>query len=495
MTAPGAPAVLHDSLTRTTSPFVPLIDGVARMYSCGPTVYSRAHLGNMRPYVFADTVKRLLRWKGYEVRHIINITDVGHLLADADLGDDKVEEAAKREQRTVWDLTEHYTSLFKDDVAALGCLPPDAWTKATDYVPKMIAFAEQLEAGGHTYVLPSGLYFDTTSISDYGAMSSLTHDGDAVARIDEVEGKRHPADFALWRTFAPDEPEHAMEWGSPWGRGAPGWHLECSVMSIEALGDHFDIHTGGVDHREVHHPNEDAQSRAYLEDDRKWVERWMHNEFVQFGGEKMAKSKGNVLTLDDVRDAGVDPVAFRLLLLGAHYRSQVRVTTEDIANAGTSWTRLVDAVRRRLPALEPVEVDRPLPTVASLEQAPDGSSLRRYLERLDAAMSDDLGTPAALVAVREAVADASLAEDDLVRVLDAGRALLGLDLLAAASAAAAGPDVDDDTRAEIEQLIDERLAARAARDFATADAIRDDLSSRLGVTLADGPDGTTWSIA
>jgi cysteinyl-tRNA synthetase len=494
MTQPGSPAVLYDSMTRTTSPFVPLIDDVARMYSCGPTVYSRAHLGNMRPYVFADTVKRLLLWKGFEVRHIINITDVGHLLADADLGDDKVEEAAKREQRTVWDLTEHYTRLFIEDVTALACLAPDAWTKATDYVPKMIAFAEQLEAGGHTYVLDSGLYFDTQSIEGYGAMSSLTHDDNTVARIDEVEGKRHPADFALWRTFAPDEPEHAMEWGSPWGRGAPGWHLECSVMSIEALGDHFDIHTGGVDHREVHHPNEDAQSRAFLEDDRPWVERWMHGEFVQFGGEKMAKSKGNVLSLDDVRGAGVDPIAYRLLLLGAHYRSQVRVTIDDIVNAGTSWTRLVEAVRRRLPGHDEVDAGRPLLTVEALATAAEGSARRDYLARLDAAMADDLGTPAALVVVREAVGDAGLADDDLVVVLDAGRAVLGLDLLAAATSAPASAEVDDATRAEIEQLIGDRLAARAAKDFARADAIRADLAERLGVTLADGPDGTSWSI-
>ena len=262
--APGATPVLYDSLRRQALPFAPLAGDTVRMYSCGPTVYSRAHLGNLRAYVFADTVRRMLLWKGWSVRHVINITDVGHLLADADLGDDKVEEAAKREQRTVWDLTARYTDLFWQDFAKLACLEPERWTVATEYVERMITFAARLVDGGHAYVLPSGLYFDTQSIEGYGAMATMAHDyGDTEARIETVEGKRHPADFALWRTFAPDEPAHAMEWESPWGRGAPGWHLECSVMSIETLGAHFDIHTGGVDHREVHHPNEDAQSRAY----------------------------------------------------------------------------------------------------------------------------------------------------------------------------------------------------------------------------------------
>jgi cysteinyl-tRNA synthetase len=489
----GAPPVLYDSRRRQSVPFTPLDGTTARMYSCGPTVYSRAHLGNMRAYVFADTVRRLLLWKGWPVRHVINITDVGHLLADADLGDDKVEEAARREQRTVWDLTAHYTDLFKQDFARLGCLAPEAWTVATDYVERMITFAERLVEGGHAYALPSGLYFDTSSIDGYGAMATMAHDfGDTEARIDTVEGKHHPADFALWRTFAPDEPAHAMEWESPWGRGAPGWHLECSVMSIETLGEHFDIHTGGVDHREIHHPNEDAQSRAFLDDGEPWVEWWMHVEFLQFGGEKMAKSKGNVLSLDDVIAAGADPMAFRLLLMESHYSSQALGTIEQITARDTRLDRLVDAVRSRLGDRPEPDPDRPLLT------APD--ALARWpkldaLARMDAAASDNLGTPAVLATVNDAVKDDALGADELVAVLEAARTLLGIDLLARAAAPPPEAAVDDDLRDLIETRIAERLAARAAKDFATADRIRDALLTKHGVTLADGPDGTTWSLA
>jgi cysteinyl-tRNA synthetase len=491
----GAPAVLYDSLTRTATPFTPMEDGVARVYSCGPTVYSRAHLGNMRAYVFADTLKRLLLWKGWTVRHVINITDVGHLLADADVGDDKVEEAAQRERISVWDLTRRYTDLFKADIAKLAVLPPDRWTVATEYVERMIAFAERLEDGGHAYRLPTGLYFDTASIPDYGTMATMAHEAaDAAARIDEVEGKRHPADFALWRTFAPDEPTHAMEWESPWGRGAPGWHLECSVMSIETLGDHFDIHTGGVDHREVHHPNEDAQSRAFLDDGRPWVGRWMHNEFLNFGGEKMAKSVGNVLSLDDVIEAGHHPLAFRLLLLQSRYSSQARAALDEIAAADARLTRMVERVRRRLPGLadDPPAADRPLLTAAdAFARWPDVGTL----VRMDAAMSDQLGTPEVLAVLDEALKDDELTPDQLTGVLEAARTLLGIDLLALAAAPPPEASVDDELRTLVEARIAERLAARQAKDFATADRIRDELLAGHGVALADGPDGTTWSLA
>jgi cysteinyl-tRNA synthetase len=490
----GAPPVLYDSLTRTTTPFAPLDGHTVRLYSCGPTVYSRAHLGNMRAYVFADTVRRMLRWKGWPVRHVINITDVGHLLADADLGDDKVEEAARREQRTVWDLTAHYTDLFWTDFGRLGCLEPERWTIATQYIDRMIAFAERLADGGHTYRLPSGLYFDTASIDGYGAMATMAHDErDAEARIGAVEGKRHPADFALWRTFPPDEPPHAMEWDSPWGRGAPGWHLECSVMSIETLGEHFDIHTGGVDHREVHHPNEDAQSRAWIGDGQPWVGRWMHTEFLQFAGGKMSKSEGNVLTLDDAVDAGADPMAFRLLLMESHYSSQTLVTVEQITARQTRLDRLVDAVRARLaPAAGSVDPDRPL--------ALAGDVLARWpkldaVAAMDAAASDNLGTPAVVAELNDAVRDATLGADELTAVLETARTLLGIDLLALAATPPPEAAVDDELRAHIEARIADRLAARQARDFATADRIRDELRADHGVILADGPEGTTWSLA
>jgi cysteinyl-tRNA synthetase len=360
----------------------------------------------------------------------------------------------------------------------------------------MITFAERLVDTGHAYVLPSGLYFATQSIEGYGAMATMAHDyGDTEARIETVEGKRHPADFALWRTFAADEPPHAMEWESPWGRGAPGWHLECSVMSIETLGDHFDIHTGGVDHREVHHPNEDAQSRAYLDDGKPWVGWWMHNEFLNFGGEKMAKSKGNVLSLDDVTEAGIDPLAYRLLLLQSHYGSQALASLDAIAVAGTTFTNLVDRIRRRLPDLDSPDPARPLTAAAeALAGAPEGSRRRALIETMDSAFSDDLKTPTVLASVHEAVRDNELAGEDLVAVLEAARTMLGLDLLAKAAEPAAEAEVDPELRALVEARIAERTEARRAKDFATSDRIRDELLNEHGVVLADGPDGTTWSL-
>jgi len=501
----GAPLQLYDALRRATTSFSPLQPGVVRVYSCGPTVYSRAHLGNLRPYVFADTLRRALLWKGYDVRHIINITDVGHLLADADFGDDKVEVAAAREERTVWDLTAHYTALFKRDFSAVGCLTPERWTVATEFIPQMVEFAETLARNGHAYVLPTGLYFDTSTIEGYGAMASVSHDGlREGSRVEAVEGKHNPTDFALWRSFPPDAPDHAMEWDSPWGRGAPGWHLECSVMSIEALGPHFDIHTGGVDHREVHHPNEDAQSRAYLGDGEPWVGRWMHNEFLVLpkppgadGDEKISKSKGHVVSLDTVTDLGVDPLAFRLFLLASHYRSQAKLTDDEIRSVGTRLTRLVETVGRRLPDHITADADRPLLDADAAFSSLSSNASAEHLRAMDAAISDDLGTPLVLATLDTALKDETLDDEALLVLVDAARSLLGLDLLhlAAGASASAGTAVGDDDRAAIENLIAQRDRARAAKDFATADALRDRLRDEHAVVLTDGPDGPTWTIA
>lgn len=486
----ATPLEVHNSWSRARERFEPMAPPSVRMYSCGLTVYSRGHLGNLRPYVFADILKRALSWKGFQVDHVINITDVGHLLADADSGDDKVETAARREQRSVWELTEHYQRLFETDLARLNVIPPRVWTKASEYVERMIAFARVLEDKGHAYRLASGLYFDTASINGYGTLATTDADGnEAGARVEVVEGKRQPADFALWRTFAPDEPAKAMEWDSPWGRGAPGWHLECSVMSIAELGPHFDIHTGGVDHREVHHPNEDAQSRAYLGDGEQWVRYWLHNEFIQFAGTKMSKSLGNVMSLDDVVDAGLDPLSYRLLLLQSHYRSQVRIGIDDIAAADAFLARMVRAVAARG---DLAVTDGPV-------RYQDVAG-RPYVDEIDAAVADDLSTPRAVASLSAAVRDGDLTADDLSAVLAVARDLLGLDLarLAAERRQAASDNavaLDDDRRAEVESLVAEREQARRERDFTKSDAVRDRLRNEFGVEVIDGPGGPSWTVA
>ena len=252
------PLTLYNSLSRQLETFRPIDPTDVGLYTCGPTVYNYQHIGNMRAFLFADTLGRVLRWKGWPTTHIINITDVGHLTSDADVGDDKMEKAAAAQGRSIWEIAAYYTDVFKRDVARLNIVPPARWAVATDHIAEMIAFAEQI-APKHCYTLDSGLYFDVATVPDYGRLARAGND-DIESRIEPVEGKRNPQDFAIWRTSAPGE-NRQMEWDSPWGRGAPGWHLECSVMSKHYLGAHFDIHSGGIDHREIHHPNEIAQNR------------------------------------------------------------------------------------------------------------------------------------------------------------------------------------------------------------------------------------------
>jgi cysteinyl-tRNA synthetase len=306
---------LYNSLGRRPEDFVPA-GQTTGLYSCGPTVYAYPHLGNMRPYVFADTLRRALRWQGTPVRHVVNITDVGHAVADSDTGEDKLEVAAARERRSVLDIAAFYTDAYFVDMAALNVLPADEYPRASAYVEQMIEFAVKLEKDGFTYQLPSGLYFDTAKDPGYGELAQMSAEGQLeAARLEYVEGRRRKTDFALWRAEEPGQ-RRVLRWDSPWGWGAPGWHLECSVMSMALLGQHFDIHTGGVDHRELHHVNEIAQSQAYLGDGQPWVRYWLHNEFLQLGSEKMAKSAGGAPRLADLTEAGYHPMAYRLFLLG-----------------------------------------------------------------------------------------------------------------------------------------------------------------------------------
>jgi cysteinyl-tRNA synthetase len=357
---------LFNSLSRRVEDFQPSGAPVG-IYSCGPTVYSYQHLGNMRTYVFADTLRRALRWKGFDVRHVVNITDVGHAVADSDTGADKMEVAAARERRSVGEIAEHYTSVFLADLRALNVLPAHEYPRASAYVEQMISFAERLESLGYTYRLPAGLYFDTGKLPDYGALALIDVEGQReAARGEQLEGRRRKTDFALWRADEPDQ-RRIMRWESPWGPGVPGWHLECSVMSIALLGEHFDIHTGGVDHRELHHVNEIAQSEAYLSDGLPWVRYWLHGEFLQLGGQKMAKSAGGAPRLADLTEAGYHPMAFRLLLLGSHYRSQLDFTPAAM-----------DTAQATLPPGHP---HRPPPAVPARERARPGCRARARRDR------------------------------------------------------------------------------------------------------------------
>jgi cysteinyl-tRNA synthetase len=500
MTQTGAPLTLFNSLTRESEAFQPIDPKMVRLYSCGPTVYSTAHLGNLRAYVFTDTLRRVLNWKGYATTHVINITDVGHLTSDADAGDDKMEIAAQKAGTTIWDVAARYTRLFKDDLRALGILDPSLWSVATDHVQDMIAFAQALSDRGATYELDGGLYFDVTTVPDYGRLAGQQA-GPEIGRIEAVEGKRHPADFAIWRKSAAHE-QRQMEWLSPWGPGAPGWHLECSVMSLKYLGEQFDIHTGGIDHREIHHCNEIAQNQAYNGSARTGANIWMHNNFLVDRTGKMSKSKGGVATLGALVARGVHPLAYRLLCLGAHYRSELEFSLDAVAAALTRLKRLVIAVAAiKAEAALDEALLRPSREAGFGKGAPldwqrrsleDGLSAEAeaFVARFDEALAGDLMTPQALP-VLDAMLSSAIPAQEKLRLVASFDLALGLGLLDLdRRALSVRPDDVDLADAEIEALLDQRQQARAARDFAASDAARDRLKA-AGVEIMDG-DALRW---
>jgi cysteinyl-tRNA synthetase len=493
------PLKLFNSLTRQTEVFAPVHPGEARVYTCGPTVYNYPHIGNMRAYVFADVLGRTLSWKGLKLTHVINITDVGHLTDDADAGEDKMEKMAASQAQSIWDIAEHYKQAYWADVKALNIRQPAQWTVATDYVPQMIEFAEGI-ADKHCYELESGLYFDVSTVADYGRLArAVTDDGEG--RIEAVEGKRNAADFAIWRKTPAGETRQ-MEWDSPWGRGAPGWHLECSVMSGEVLGFPFDIHTGGIDHREIHHPNEIAQNQAHcctngLDDpSNSGAKIWMHNNFLVERSGKMSKSSGEFLRLQLLIDRGYHPLAYRLMCLQAHYRSELEFSWEGLGAALTRLKRMVMVVSSAAATLQHTTVDELLSLsrdelLDRLEQR-----TRQCLEKFEAAISDDLNTAEALVAFDAAIGIKGAAfVDTIAACVILMDSVLGLDLLNLTRAdLRIRPKAATITEAEIDTALARRTEARAAKDFATSDAIRDELSAH-GVEVMDGdPLGWEWKL-
>jgi cysteinyl-tRNA synthetase len=477
---------LFNSLTRQLETFKPVHPGEARVYTCGPTVYNYPHIGNMRAYVFADTMGRVLSYKGYKLTHVINITDVGHLTDDADAGEDKMEKMAAEKAQSIWDIARHYTEAYWEDIKALNIRQPAHWSIATDYVPAMIEFAKSI-ADKHCYELEGGLYFDTSTVANYGALArAKTEDGEG--RIDEVEGKRHAADFAIWRKTPAGETRQ-MEWDSPWGKGAPGWHLECSVMSEALLGLPFDIHTGGIDHREIHHPNEIAQNQARCHSDASGANIWMHNNFLIERSGRMSKSSGEFLRVQLLIDKGFHPLAYRLMCLQAHYRSEF------------SWEGLQAAfvrLKRLTMSIDKIGV-RPFVgsggATAEFDHTGFPASTQDVLAQLDAAVSDDLNTPKALTVLEDTLARKDIQPVDRWRLVEAFDNVLGLELMEGVRTdLRIRPKAAVITEAEIETALAARKEARAAKDFAKSDAIRDELIAK-GVEVMDGdPLGWDWRL-
>ncbi len=464
---------LYNTVTRKVEPFEPIEPGAVRLYTCGPTVYNYAHIGNLRTYVFEDVLKRVLRFCGYEVRHVMNVTDVGHLVSDADEGEDKMALGARREGKTVWEIAEYYWDAFRRDMERLHLIEPDVWCRATEHIEDQIELVRKLEENGYTYTIDDGVYFDTSKLPDYGKLAHMDLSQlQAGARVAMVEGKRNPTDFALWK-FSPADQQRLMEWDSPWGVGFPGWHIECAAMAIKYLGERLDIHCGGVDHVNVHHSNEIAQAECAL--GHKWCNWWMHAEFLVMAAEdasgKMSKSSGEFLTLDKLTEAGYDPLAYRMLCLGAHYRQQLTFTWEALDGAQSALQRL------RREALD-----------LRAEHAAGDEPIERYMDEFREAAKDDLNMPRALSAAWRVLRDETAPAGDRYATL------LEMDKVLGFGVEQWRPEPLPISEDEIQQRIEQRTEARKNKDFATADLIRDELLE-IGIALEDTPEGTVWRKA
>lgn len=431
----------------------------ATIYTCGPTVYDTPHIGNWYTFIRYDLLNRTLRATGHATHWVMNITDVGHLVSDGDDGEDKLEKGAKREGGTAWEIAARYGSYFVDGLQRLNFSTVDALPKATDYLPQQIALIEQLEKSGHTYVISDGVYFDTSTFPAYAEFAHLQLAEQAEgARVESNPEKRNPSDFALWK-FSPVDAKRDMEWDSPWGKGFPGWHLECSAMIHDILGQPIDIHGGGVDHIPVHHTNEIAQSVAAY--GTPLSHYWMHCNHIQVNGQKMSKSLNNFLTLEDIEAKGFPLVVFRLHVLSGHYRSQSEFSWEGLQATRNRLQNWVDTLNERL-------------------QGSDGQALDAMIGNAVAALEDDLNSPAALASVDEILPMLSPeAARQATKRLDE---LFGIDL-----APYLAP-LDE----EASRLIEERNEARSRKDWPASDALRTKLLE-LGITVRDGGDSTVWS--
>lgn len=457
--APTGPLRLFNTLTRRVGVFEPLRPGEVGLYSCGLTVYNYAHIGNLRTFLFADLLRRVLESEGYAVRHVENITDVGHLVSDADEGEDKMEKGARQQGRSAWEIAAFYTAAYQEDLQLLQILEPNVWCRATEHIAPMIELNAEIERRGFAYLTSDGLYFDTALYPDYGRLARLDLAGQhAGARTETNEEKRHQQDFALWKRSQPGE-QRQMEWDSPWGRGFPGWHIECSAMSAQYLGVPFDIHTGGVDHIPVHHTNEIAQTWAAT--GKLLASWWLHGEWLVMKDRKMSKSSGDFITLRSLVEAGFDPLAYRYMTYTAHYRTLLTFTAEGLGGAATSLKRL-QGLFVALPAA-PAGV-------------PDAPMLTAFRE----ALRDDLNAPKALAVVWKVAQDTSLAPEARRATLLAMDAILplGLATLQPATAEIDGPPE------EVQALARRRDAARKVKDFAGADALRGEIAA-LGWEVRD----------
>ena len=465
---------LFNTMTRKTEEFKPLVPGKMGFYSCGPTVYHYAHIGNMRSMIHNDILKRMFIENGYTVHHVMNITDVGHLTGDdSDSGDDKMERGAARDHKSVWDIAQFYTDEFLRDFDDLNNIRPTDMPRATDYIAEQIDLVKKLQDLGYTYEISGdGIYYDTSKFPAYGALTGGSVAGNrAGARVEYNDAKRNPTDFALWK-FSPKDKKRQMEWDSPWGIGFPGWHAECSAMSMKLLGNHFDIHTGGEDLSRIHHTNEIAQSEPIT--GAPWVNYWVHFSFlVNKSGDKMSKSGGEFLGLDAVRKRGYDPLVYRYLILLGHYQTQLAFSWDAMDAAANGYKNLVRRVAELLLDTEP--------------GALDNAKFDEWHNRILSPVSDNMKTTEALVQIQELLRTNDVNASTKIALFEFVDRLLGLDFIGRAKRM---NDTESETApAEIMALADARAAAKSAKDWARADELRAQIDA-AGWTVVDTRDGT-----
>jgi cysteinyl-tRNA synthetase len=464
-----------NTMGRRVEDFKTIEEGVVKMYCCGPTVYNYAHIGNLRAYLCEDILRRTLEYAGYKVNHVVNITDVGHLTDDNDDGEDKMVKSSRETGKSVWDISKFFTESFFKDIKMLNIVSPTYSPKATDHIQEMIALIERLEHKGFTYEAGGNVYFNIEKFPDYGKLALRERQNlHAGARISIDPNKINAHDFVLWFTNSKFE-DQAMQWDSPWGRGYPGWHLECSAMSMKFLGDQFDIHCGGIDHISIHHTNEIAQSEAAT--GKKWVNYWMHNEFLIMNKGKMAKSSGNFITLATLIDDGFDALDYRYFSLGGHYRSQLQFSIESLKSAKSARENLFEKIIQ----LKKETDDTP--------SSIPGELAGQYISKFRDHISNDLNTPKALADLWIMLKDSKLTSDEKLFVVYDFDLILGFNLKDIKIPERKG---DEDLDPAIKQLFDLRNKARQDKDWGKADELRDLLLSK-GFSIKDTASGTEWS--
>ena len=463
---------LYNTLGQTKQEFIPHTDGKVRMYTCGPTVYHYAHIGNLRTYIMEDVLEKYLRYSGYDVTRVMNITDVGHLSSDADTGEDKMLAGAKREHKTVMEIAKFYTDAFFADCKKLNIKTPDVIEPATNCIDEFINMVSVLLEKGYAYQAGGNVYFDTSKLDNYYVFGNQNEDDLAVGvrdSVEEDENKRNKCDFVLWFTKSKFE-DQELKWHSPWGYGYPGWHIECSAISVKHLGEYLDIHCGGIDNAFPHHTNEIAQSEAFL--GHKWCNYWFHVLHLNDARGKMSKSKGDFLTVSLLEEKGYNPLVYRMFCLQSHYRKPLTFTYESLDNTAKAYDKLI----KRISAL-------------SKDGEPDKEQAKPYIDNFKNAMDNDLNTSLALTAVYD-VLKADISDTTKRYLLESFDKVLSIGLLTESTEE---PNTSNVDTAEIEALIAKRTEARKNKDWATADAIRDELKARH-IVLEDTPNGIKWRV-